>query len=330
MKWMGVSLCLLGCAAAWADSAFVDFDRGLIHPAELGGMPCERVEKYNDPSLGYTVFYQRGDTFSAEVSVLTYGRDAIETGAKADGIEMVFEAVEMLQERAEESGIIGKVSKRGATVVPSKGDLRFASRVYQFNVPRVGELGTNSVPRIASVYVTGAKNAFVKIEFRFDVAEGRAARAMADQLVKQQISMLRAEPSPDELLLAACDAAVYNPADHGGRAAAQRVFARARSMGELNIYDALFVWPRNYGKPENADLLVAAYFAGMLQVVLPAKAEAGGEYEAFAAMLTAYEAMRARDDIDSIPRLDEWLKAPDRAALYQSLLVEFGYAAAAE
>ena len=177
------------------------------------------------------------------------------------------------------------------------------------------------------MYVTGSHDNFIRVQFRFDVAKGKEARVASDQLVKQLVLMLIAEPSEDDLILAACDALVYNPGDYSGKAAAQRVFARAQTMGELNIYDALFVWPQDYSKPDNADLLISAYFAGTLKVVIPGKLESGGEFEAFCSMLEAYSAMRTRDQIVAIPQFEEWVKNPDKKVLYQKLLVELGYVA---
>ena len=150
---------------------------------------------------------------------------------------------------------------------------------------------------------------------------------MADQLVKQLVLLLIAKNSEDELMLAACDAVVNNPADYSGRSAAQRVFTKSQTFGELNVYDSLFVWPQNYSKPENADLLLAAYFAGMLKVVISENLTHGGEFEAFVSMVQAYENMRARDQIKVIPELEEWMKAPDKKVIYQKLLVDFGYVA---
>jgi hypothetical protein len=325
MKWfvrMAWGLCAILCHA---DTAYVDFENGLIHPSELGGMLCERVEKYENTEMGYSVFYRKGEAFEAEVSVFNLGRDTIESGHLADGVQVMHQSVSQRLERHEEKGLLQKVKKRGETVTPPKGPIRFSNKVYQLYEPRAAEAKTNNVPRILSVYVTGARNNLVKVEFRFDVAGNKDARGMSERMLKQLIGILETEPNDEQLILAACAALVYDPAGSGGRAAAQRVVEKTQTMGDLEIYDAFFVWPQDYSKPENADLLTAAYFAGMLKVVIPQKLEHGGDQEAFVAMLKAYAAMRARDDIKPIPKLDEWVGAADKAALYKKLLVEFSY-----
>jgi|GEM_PF-5330943 len=327
MKWLVLTASMLGLLSAAADCALVDFEKGLLFPQELGGMPCEQSEKYNNESFGYTVFYGLGDSFSAEVSILPLGRTDIGSGPSADGVDVVLDSVDAMLKRQDEQGEISGVRKRGSVIVPKDGKLQFVNAVYQFSEPRVEEGLTNAVPRIASVYATAAHENFVKVIFRFDFTENDKARAMAERLVQQLVEILTAQPSAEDLLLAACDAAVYNPSDYGGRVAAQAVFQKAQEMGELNVYDAFFVWPQGYSKPKNADLLLAAYFAGMLKTILPQGLESGGEFEAFTSMLTAYDAMRERDDIESIDRLDTWSKAEDKAALYQKLLIEFEYAA---
>ena len=327
MKWVCITWGILGVLAASADSAFIDFEKGLVFPQELGGMACEKSEKYNNESLGYSLFYERDGTFSAEVSIFNLGRSSVGTGSATDGINVVLASIDSWLEREAENGAVSSVRKRGSLTTPKKGDLKFLNIVYQFFEPRVVDGLTNNVPRIASFYVTGAKDNFIKVDFRFDLVESDQARAMSEQLVRQMIGLLKANPSEEDLLMAACDAAIYNPSDHGGRTAAQHVFSKAQSMDELIVYEAFFVWPQNYSKPKNSDLLLAAYFAGAIKAVISKNAESDGGYEAFESMLKAYEAMREREDLESIPRLDEWIKAADKTALYKRLMVEFEYAA---
>lgn len=311
-----------------ADSAFVDFDLGLIYPQTLAGMSCERVDNYDNKALGYSVFYRHGTGFTAEVSVYTLGHDSIGSGPTADGINLVFERIEADQKRLKDEGNLVSVQKRGSMVVPKKGAIQFANTVYKCAVLREVNDKIKPIPQIQSVYVTGSRKHFVCVQFRFDVAKNKEARSMADLLVRQMVSLLGAEASSEEQLLAACDAVVHNPADYSGMVAAQHVLSTAQLMAGLNVYSDFFVWAQDYRKPKNADLLTAAYFAGMLKVVLPEKLESGGEQEAFVSMLKAYDAMRRRDQIVAIAKLDEWSKAEDKAALYQEVLVEFGYARA--
>ena len=327
MKWIVVWAGVLAMQVVVADTAHVDFDLGVVFPQKLAGMGCDKVEKYNNEDLGYSLFYSNGTALQAEVSVLTMGRSEVADGHTADGVEMMVQSVEMLMKKEQEGGAIANLKKRGSLVVPKKSPLQFANRVFQYSEFQAADGITNAIPRINSVYVSGSHNNFIKVQFRFDVAKSKEARVMADQLVKQLVLSLIAKNSEDDLILAACDALVNNPSDYSGRSAAQRVFAKAQTFGELNVYDALFVWPQSYRKPKNADLLMAAYFAGMLQVVISENLAHGGEFEAFVAMVQAYSTMRAKDQITAIPKLDEWAKAADKKALYKRLLVEFEYVA---
>lgn len=315
-----VSSLVLGAAA---DTAFIDFELGVVFPKKLAEMEYDRFQKYNNEDFGYSIFYKRGDAFSCEVSVLTMGRTAIPDGYKGDGVEMIFKAVDIEMERRAKEGEILKVQKRGGTVVPKKSPLQFQNRVFQYSEPREG--AAQPVPRMNSVYVTGSHNKFIKVQFNFDVAGNKAARAMADRLVKELVVALITEHSEEDILMAACDAAINFPADYGGQLAAQHVFQKFQTMENLNIYDAFFVWPDGYRKPKNADFLTTAYFAGMLKTVVPQDLDQGGEVEAFEAMIEAYENMRARDQIEAISELEKWSKHPDKKELYKNLLVEFGY-----
>jgi hypothetical protein len=327
MKWIGVLAGIVMLQVAVADSAHVDFDLGLIFPQQLGGMPCEKLEIYNTEELGYSMFYGKGVELSAEVSVFNFGRSEIGDGPRADGVEMVFGGVEDEMKKAVENGQFEKFRKRGSLKVPAKSPLQFERRIFQYSEFREVDGELKSVPRMNSVYVTGSHNHFIKVLFRFDAAQGQEAMSMADELVKQLVRMLVIKKSNEELILAACDAVLYDPAGLSGMAAAQRVFAHTQEMGRLNVYDSLFVWPQDSSKPENADLLLAAYFAGMIKVVISQDLETGGEFEAFEAMMAAYETMHSRGQIVAIPKLDEWAKSPDKKSLYQKLLVEFGYKA---
>ncbi len=323
MKRIGGLVALFIAAAAWADPALVDFDLALVYPDALGGMSYDRVEKYEQPAFGYSVFYRKQGGFMAEITVFNLGRNNIADGHLVDGIKLVFESAERTLERKEEQGVISAFRKRGSTVVPAKGAMRFANTVYQFSESRVVDGLTNSVQRMQSTYATATRGNFVKLDFTFDLVESSAARSMAEQLIAGIIQMLQAHPSEEELLLAACDALVCDPAGYGGLMAAQRVIAKAQSMEGLNVYTQFFVWPDGYQKPKNADLLVAAYFAGMLKVVIPQQLVEGGEYEGFLALLEAYDSMRRRGAIDAIPELDEWIKTGDRKTLFDQMMIDY-------
>ena len=327
MKWSSIILSVFAVQLVMADAAFVDFDLGLVFPQQLGGMACETVENYIDEGMGYTVFYKRDDHFRAEISVYNFGRTTIETGHNVDGIGMLLQGVESELQRKKKDGLIGKVQKRGSLVVPKKSAIQFANTVFQYSELREVNGIEKQITCIQSIYLTAAHNNFVKVQFYFDVAQNKSARASAEQMIQQVVTMLKGDLSEDQLILAACDAVFYNPADYSGKSAAQRVGKKTMSMGELCIYDAFFVWPDGYGAPENSDLLKLAYFAGMLKVVIPQKLASGGECEAFVAMVKTYEVMRKRNQITAIAQLDEWAKVDDKKALYQKLLIEFGYVA---
>ena len=326
MKWIGL-LVLFSAQAALGGAAFVDFDLGLIFPQKLGGMACDRVENYSNEEMGYSVFYSLGGGITAEVSVLDLGRRDIGTGYKADGVDVILQALEVQLERREKLKEIAKWKKRGSTVIPRNGDVQFANNVYQYAEPREDAGIAGTVTRILSVYVTAAHNHFIRVDLLFDIGDNTTARKITEALVPQMVTLIQAGHSEQELLLAGCDALVYNPSDYAGRLAARRILEKTQTMADLAIYDAFFVWSEQseWERPKNFELLEAAYYAGMLKAVLPQNLSEGGDQEAFVAMLEAYAAMRKRDDIKAIPQLEEWVKAPDKKALYKKLLIEFEY-----
>ncbi|VGO20262.1 hypothetical protein [Pontiella sulfatireligans] len=319
MKTIAMLCGLMALTSALADSAFVDFSTKMVFPQKLGGLPFDRVEKYDNEAFGYSVFYAQG-TFQAELTVCTLGKTDIPDGPEGDAVTLAFQSAESLLKKSQANGNISKLRKRGGSVIPNRGDIRFANTIFQYDQPRITAGVSNSVPRILSVYLTGSKSNLIKLDLQFDMQESKRASDLSKEMLKQLIGILSAQPDDDALLMAACDALLLDPASYAGRTAAQYVLAKAQTMDDLNIYTHLFVWPDGYQKPKTADLLVAAYFAGMLQVVVPQKLESGGEFEAFVAMLNSYGVMRAKDEITSIPEFDEWAKASDKNALYEQLL----------
>lgn len=315
MKRITMGLLLWGMAlAAGAEAGFVDFDRGWIFPDRLAGMAFQKAEKYADADMGYSVFYRkRRSTFSAEVSVCTLGFDPVPDGCRSKTAKKIIEGVGTELEWQKKSGKISRLQKRGAAIVPSEGPLRFASVVYEYS--------DGGIPMILATYITGTNGVFIKVRMSCKKREASAAKQMETQMLTQLGKMATTKPDEKTLLLAACSAFLNDPASSGGRLAARYLMAKAQQMDNLNVYTNLFVWPQGYySKPRNADLLIAGYFAGMLQVVVPKNLDEGGEYEAFLAMLKTYQKLRETDQIRRIDELDDWVKAPDKKALYQKLL----------
>ena len=315
LGWLLVS----GVAFAGADgSAFIDFERGWVFPKELGGLKYRVVEKYEEASLGYSVFYREKRTsFLAEVIVCDLGLGSIPDGWVGEAVATVLKDVETELEWQRKNGKIKNLKKRGSAVVPKEGAVRFSSSVFQYV-----EKGGAMAPVFRATYVTAIQNHFVKLKFTFSQADAGAAKAMAGKMVAQLAEMLANPPDAQELLLASCSVFLDDPAGYGGRLAARYLMAKAQAMDDLNVYTHLFAWPTGYwSKPKNADLLIVAYFAGMLQVVVPQQLDCGGEFEAFSAMLDTYELLRTKEQIDDIPKIGEWAKHSDRRALYDELLV---------
>jgi len=309
-------LCMLGLlCGTHADSAYVDYELGWIFPQKLAGLEYAATEKYANPDLGYSIRYRLDTGFEAEISVYTLGRGPIATGHTGPDIPMVIESVESdLRLRQQKQQIAG-YRVRGKTVVPQQGDVRFASTMFHFT-----EGLTNGVQKLRAAYATGARDRFVKLDFTFNLVDGARAREMAQEMVLQLIGIIKSEPDDKEILLASCEAVLNDPSGFGGRLAAQHVAAQKEVLKNLNVYPWLFAWPDDYSKPANADLLVMAYFAGMLCKILPQGLQEGGEAEGFSAMLDAYKFMLEKGQIENIPQLDQWLEDAHRPALFQKLI----------
>jgi len=299
---------------AAADPVFVDFEHNWIFPHTLGGVPFESCEIYKNTDLGYSLFYREDDSFEVELTVCTFGQTSIPDGCTGSGMDMVFDRAESALKLQLRQQQILSFKKRGTTIVPKQGEIQFKSGVYQFI-----EAKTNAVQKIRAVYVTGLSGHFVTLQFTFDLLRNKEARARANQMVGKLIDSFQTNADEQTLLLASCSAFLHDPGGYGGRTAAQHFMAKVPDIGNLNVLPQLFAWPDGYRKPKNADLLIAAYFAGSLQVVIPQHLTEGGEFEGFIAMLNAYQIMRTKEQLPSLPRFDEWLAAADKKTLFQQL-----------
>ena len=316
-----VGLCLMMVfGVAWsvgAKPAFLDYELQWIFPQKLGGLDFKKVEKYDEKRFGYSVFYQRDEAFKAEVSVYNLGFSTIPDGYKDPLIAERVQVLENQLKLKQKQEKIFAFKKKGKGVVPKKGSIQFSMAAFQYLPAK-----DSKTKEVQMIYVVARRNNFVKLLFTFDPTQGKKAKMAADQMVAQLIKIMQAPP-PDEqtLLLASCEVFLNNPSDYSGRTAAQYFIKKAQDLDNINIYTHLFIWSDMYPKPPNTDLLVAAYFAGMIQVVVPQKLESGGEVEAFTAMLNTYKFLRAKDQILVMPKLDEWAATPDKKALFKKLLI---------
>jgi len=315
----GLSLVLGLVFSASADSALVDFERKWIFPQDLGGLKYEISEKYEVADFGYRIIYRAGEAFEAEINVYDLGQESIPNGWEGEGIDMVLQSVEDDLQLRLKHGEIKNLKKLRTGVAPHKGTFKFATVVSSYEDAEAEPAGTK---KLQATYVTGIRNQFIRLRFTFDRPKNMQAQEMANKMISQLTKMATARPEEEEILLASCSAFLNDPASYGGLTAAQHLFAKTKTMGNLNVYTHLFVWPTGYySKPKNADLLIAGYFAGMLQVVVPQKLDEGGEVEAFSAMLDTYKILRSKEQISEIEKVEEWAKHSDRRALFDQLLI---------
>ncbi|MEN8254350.1 MAG: hypothetical protein ABFR33_02665 [Verrucomicrobiota bacterium] len=306
---------------AGADSALVDFERKWIFPQDLGGLEYVVSEKFEEDDFGYRIIYRAGESFEAEINVYDLGQESITNGHEGEGIDLVLQTVEDDLKLREKHGEIETLKKLQTTVTVQTNTFRFATVVSCYKDQNAEPVGRE---KIQATYVTGIRNRFIRLRFSFDRNKRGDAGEMVKKMLVQLTEMATARPEEEEILLASCSAFLNDPASYGGLTAAQHLFAKTKTMGNLNVYTHLFVWPTGYySKPKNADLLIAGYFAGMLQVVVPQKLDEGGEVEAFSAMLDTYKILRSKEQIEKIDKIEEWANHPvsDRRALFEKLLI---------
>lgn len=196
-------------------------------------------------------------------------------------------------------------------------NLRFATVVSSYK-----DLELADTEKLQATYVTAIEDQLIKLQLTFNRSERMKAQEAANKMMAQLTEIVRTQPAGNEILMASCSVFLNDPASYAGVTSANYLMDKASAMGNLNVYSHLFVWPTSYwSKPKNANLLIAAYFAGMLQVVVPQQLDEGGEFEAFVALLETYDKLRAKEQIDEITEIAEWAKHADKRALFDELLV---------
>ena len=317
MKWFGWIGGLGIALAAAADPAFIDFEQSWILPQDFGGLKYEISEKYEEEAFGYRVLYRDGESFEAEVTIYDLEYDSITNGCTGERIDGVLRGMEEALELRKKRGEITDLKKLRTAVTPKGENLQFATVIFVYK-----DLEAEGAKKLQTIYLTGIQNQFLRLQFTFDQAKKAKALERVNKMISGLSKMATAQPSQEEILLGACSVFLNDPYSYGGLSSAKYLMGKTKEVGDLSVYTHLFVWPTGYwSKPKNADLLIAAYFAGMLQVVIPQKLDEGGDFEAFSAMLDTYKVLRSKEQIDDIPKIGEWAENPDRRALYDQLLI---------
>jgi len=296
-----------------ATPSMIDFEHQWCFPHELSGFKFLGAEKYKDVDQGYTLYYGTAEEGSVlEVSVLNQGLDAIPDGCKSTEIETFLKSEEKKLKWKADQKQLTHFSRLKDVVAPPKKPIAFRCACFEYTE---AETPTEFMHKV--VGATGNQNHFVV--FRYITTN--EVLTTTTEISSALGEMLSEHPDKDQVLLDACSIFLESPSSFPGIISAQYLMGQAQNMDNLNVYPQFFVWPKSYyEKPRNADLLIAAYFAGVLQVVIPAHLDEGGEYEGFIAMLNTYEKLRQTDQIKSIEELDKWLKTSDKKALFEEVI----------
>jgi len=302
-----------------ATPGMIDFERQWIFPRELSGFKFLGAEKYQDTDRGYSLYYGTAKEGAVlEIAVFNQGLGAIPDGHESSEIKTLLKVEEDELKWKRDQKQLKKLFRSKDIISPKKNPVAFRCARFEY---RKKEQPDELIHKV--VGATGNKNQFVVFRYLFNESEKTNATIVIDQVPATLSEMLSEKPDQDRILLDACSLFLESPSSFPGLLSAQYLMAQAQNMDNLNVYPQFFVWPKSYyAKPRNADLLIAAYFAGVLQVVVPAHLEEGGEFEGFVAMLNTYEKLRQTDQIKSIKKLDEWLKTSDKKTLFEKVIAQ--------
>ena len=319
--WIMAFASVLGAWGARGGAAFVDPEAKWIFPNRIDAFSFVGAEKYREAISGYSLFYSNAVPASLEISVCTLDVAEIPDGWEGKAIDRAFQIEEATLALQERRNAIFSLKKPNASILPPKASVRFAVKRYAYSEFREGD-GDKPTPVIRLLCVTGRSGRFVRLVFSYAEKDEANLRAVLKATIARMAEIVSGPADDDSLVLAACEVQLRDPMSSGGKMAARIVLERAEKESDrLGFYPDLFAWPKDrWRKPDNADLLVIAYTAGVLKTILPEGKSEGGEFEGFLAMLDAYGIMRAKDQIQAIPKLDEWRKAPDKKALFEKLL----------
>ena len=319
MKKIGLLLFItfLGMAVTTnATPSMVDFERQWIFPKELAGFKFLGAEKYQDADRGYNLYFGSEEKGAVlELSVFDQGLKSIPEGCKSNEIKTLL--------KTSEDELIWKKNQKKLKCVKRQKDFIFPRTAPSFCCAHFEYAMINQPTQTVHKVVgaTGSKNQFMVFRYVFDETGKDDLRVKIPQISTTLSKILSEKPDEDNLLLSACGIFLESPSSFPGIFSAQYLMGHAQNMDNLNVYPQFFVWPKSYyAKPRNADLLIAAYFAGVLQVVIPAHLDEGGEFEGFIAMLNTYKKLRQADQIKSIETLDQWIEEADKKALFEKVI----------
>jgi len=326
--WVGLLFCFFLTAFAEEKAmpaldekktAFVDYDLQLAFPQKLGGLDFVKVEKYKMKERGYSLFYKKGSSFLIEVSIYNMGHNSIPDGCDGDLFKERFRGVENELDRMLKQEKILDLKKKGQTVITSKNSVPFLTTMFQY------KWNTNAVNQkieMKAICVTGKKNNFIKTTFTFDFSQRSSAKKILAKTLDQLAEMLTKKMDDQAIFFASYEALFCDPASYAGRVAGQYMLQKVQTMDNINIYTHILVWRKMSSPPENSNLLLAGYFAGIFKAMMQKKSEEQIDISAFESMLDLYQIMRAKKEIESIEKLDKWSAVPDKKALFKRLLIK--------
>ena len=311
----------IGMEDGLAFPQLVDMKAGLVFPLKLSGWLCLDVHRYDDPELGYSLRYKKDEWNKIDIYVYDLGHSEISNGTDSEKVKKEARSVSRIINQLEQDDSYAGVRKLGKTIAPLSGRIRFIKEAYQYTELQHKSAG-DSGQRLSESYITGYNNHFVKVRFTYDVKQRAVAKKVAKDLVQGLIGIMQSDHDQKTMALAAIKVFGSDPLSDAGRLAMQGLIEYAVETEDftISIPDGIFPWIDKEKKVENAGLLFAGYFVGVMSYIIPRGLESGGEVEGFSEMIEIYRKLRDEEAIQKIPELEEWLTVEDTRALFRTLV----------
>ena len=291
----------------------VDMEAELIFPMKLSGMITLEPHFYDNPDLGYSLRYAKDEWSKVDIYVYNLGLPEIPNGPNSEAVKKESRSVSRIISSMQDDDRYTNVKKLGKTTTPMSGKTRFIKESYQYTQDGSG--------RLSESYITGYNNHFIKIRFTYAEKRRSEAKKVAKELLEGLVGLMESNHDEKTMALAAISVFLSDPSSKAARASIQGAvdYAIETEVFTISIPAEIFPWTGNEVEIENSELLITAYFAGVMSFIVPNELDRGGEVEGFTEMLTTYQALREKDEIQKISELDAWLLEDDKMALFHRI-----------
>lgn len=310
LMWLGfLSMLLLNVGMVGAgDVAFHDEYLDVSFPKSLAGLTFVRRVVYEQPELGYSLRYDKGEACKADIYVYSLGLPAIPTGCQNDFVLSEAEAVRTSLEFMAISGACRSLHHFLRNIVTGEGGIKFLWDKYDFEHLQDDQIRTC----FTECYITSLGNRFIKLRLTYRKSHAQDWQDKAGGALDALCTCLAEGRFPCQALLPenvleAIHQFDQNPRSQKALEAMPKIMQYLVESPDVTVVleDSVCPWMREKNCPQRP-LLLVAYVAGNIEAQIEKKECKDHPYAGACQVLRTYHQLRENSDIAEIEVLEEW------------------------